>query len=1563
MARRRLNKNLVVVLTLSGFALMILLAVLMLGQLQKRDPKYFVALAERSAEQQQWQQAALFYNEAWDRSGDTGYLVQVGEMLLREGEVNKAIACWRQALVHQPDLLAAHERQLALMLQLARLYGTPQRWEQLRDAAEAMLRVVSGQTPKQEAFAHHANGLALLNLESRDAANTELGIRELQEASTLDSEVVEYSIDLAAQFARHEKFDEAERVFRELMDRHGSPGANASKVRLAFAQYLTGRSSAEPPVSGSAKGSTPSGGLDEAAEYFAQSLKLAEGDAAALREAQMGYAQFLVQRWAIAMRDESTRPSAQALYDEAEAILRQCIDADPDAFDAYLQMATLYKFAARHADVVQVCDRRISRGLSRKGVEATQSKLSIFSLMIYASEACVALSLATEDLSAKEQWLTRAEQYVADAKGESPSHPRMLSQSGRVKLARGQDRLALKDLRAADEAYGAFDAINWENKIILAQVHLRLNEAGAAKEVLEGVLEHATRGRGANPLFWNLYAQTLFQNNELDRALAVSDRILLANPADAQAKQLKAAIFERQGKLSDAGRILLSQELTGSPAVSALLQARAAMLDGDAEQALEILLLALEADHADAGLLSAAVRELINRDRHEDAQALVSRAILAKPNDRQIAKLGILTRRDLTEEQRDQAMLELNQTAGDAFEGALDLIGFYSRKNDLPQTLHWISEAEQHLVAKDTPLARNATATQHRALLKAKVRVAAQINDTAAMDAARDAAVKFNVDGAGGKSILGWYHLQRREYDLALSALREAVQAQPTDAPSFAHLGQCLQLLGRTDEALSAYEQAVRLNPNEGLAHYGLAFLALSRDDKETFQRELAICERLIPGEPWIQEQVLLRMEGADPAGAVRRREALQKERPEDANNLQRLAALYETLGDRLKADEAYTRLLKLSPEDEKSIQAAAGHHRRAGRPEQALELVTNYAKTRATPEQQAIAHYLVASEHLQQGNTAEAEKTLLAAEGTAQTVEIARALAKFYMQFANQPEKAAEWCAIAVERARRMKSPLLPNVLEEEIACLLHRKVNDIEQARKDVEELRISFPNYTRGLLWESEIHDRSGNIDRAIASLTEYLSVRSNDPYALFQRARHQVSRGRLGAAIEDLSVVKRTNPLALELQPRLMLGRLQQRLGRKDLWIAELEALAKDAPDSATAVEELARAYLQEKRLDDADRIVTAQINRSAKSPAAPTPVSVGAINSDGRWLLLRGRISLDRGDGNKALADFRRGAEVSDFSPETVANVMTAYLRLGRFAEGVEYFERYGGEKPTATSASRYAQLLAKAGNKTKAVEQFRQAMALALAGSVNSSPQDSRVLVLTEAIRAVADEVLATFTADEAMGIFAANAPEGALGKANERILIRAYTAAKRYDDAAARLDALVSAEGGAVDAHERAGLLQELGDVHQVADQPDRAIRAYEEARKYDADNWITQNNIAYLLSDKRGDNQAALPFAQRAVALKDNAFTLDTLGWIYVGLEKYSLAIAELSRGIQLDPDYSLLYYHLGEAYRRNAQFSEAADVLKIGRVVADNSKDAELVGLIETALEKSSRRDAAR
>jgi len=338
--------------------------------------------------------------------------------------------------------------------------------------------------------------------------------------------------------------------------------------------------------------------------------------------------------------------------------------------------------------------------------------------------------------------------------------------------------------------------------------------------------------------------------------------------------------------------------------------------------------------------------------------------------------------------------------------------------------------------------------------------------------------------------------------------------------------------------------------------------------------------------------------------------------------------------------------------------------------------------------------------------------------------------------------------------------------------------------------------------------------GQTEEAIDDLTDYLGQRPNDPNALHGRALHHRAQGRLAAAVADLEVIKRTNPLALELEPRLLLARLRQQVGRNDLWLRELESLVEDAPDSAQALQELVRAYIHEKRLTDAERIVTARINRwemgtapemldagarleSRTSLAPESPVSIS------QWHLLRGRISLELGD-------------------------------------------------------------------KPKAVEQFRRMVAVC-------------------------------------------------------------------------------------TDDRERAELLTELGGVYQAAGDPAGARQAYEEALGYDGDNWITLNNLAYLLSDQFGEDELALPYAERAVAAADNVHTLDTLGWIYVGLGEYSLAVTQLRRVVRLDPGAALSYYHLGEAYRRSGQLDEAADILKRGRDLARADNDTELVALFDASLDR--------
>ncbi len=1532
MAKKRLNKNLVVSMTLAGFAAMIVLSVLMLQQLRQRDPKYFINLAHDYAQKEQWEHAALFYQKAWERSNDGTHLVSYGEMLLHQGEVGRAIASWREALVSQPDLTEAHLRSLEVLLELARLYRKIENWERVQEAAEAFLDVGAEATAGAAAVAHNANGLALINLARRAEGNAERGEEALKNAIRLAPDVVSYALDLAEYYFRQDRIDESERMYDELIERYTAQGADAARIRLAYARYLASRER-----------------FEEAEELFAEGLTVAQNDPTALGEVRLGYAVFVSQQWARAAGEKPTPPSVPALFDKGEAALKQCIETDPDAFDPSLQLAVLYKSARRHSDVVRVCEARLERGFSREGVEGRHNQFNTFLLMIYASEACVAMAEEAReagDHDQRETWLQRAEQYVADARGENASHPYVLSQTGRLQLARGRDREALDALRAADEAYRSYDTISWRDKLLLAQLHLKLNEPGAARTVLEEVTEQARRRRTVGARFWTLYAQVLFQTGELDRALAITDQILAADPQHADALRLKAAVYERRGRREEAGQII--KALTGDRVVLAILTAQEASLEGDAQRAVAVLREALQDDPADTRLVGATLRELLSLERHEEARAVVERALAVKPDDIQLRRYSVVTRADLSSDERDRAMLEIIESQEDAYERASALIGFYWRKGDHEKTLAAIDEALEHLVARDTPAAQNATITHQRVLLVAKLSVAGALNDTEALDAARDAAMKFNVDGAGGQSFLGMYHVQRKEYDLAIRAFREAIKAQSTDARSLTQLGQCLQIVGRTEEALLWYERALQVNPNGGSAHRGLAILAKQRGDTGAYQEHLALCERLIPADLWVRAELLAQRETADPQTAIARRVKLLEENPDDVDNLTRLAVLCETVNELEEADGYHARLLALRPDDKDLTVTAGAYFRRTDRPDRSLELLTRYAESRSTAEDKANAYIQIARHYVSRDRLDLVESTLLSAADIAETFEVTHGLAGFYLQRAGRPQEALPWFDKAAAQARAADLPQLPGVLAARVSCLLHRKLNDIETARGYVEELKASFPDYPQGRLLDSEVLSRMGRMKEAIDALSDYLAERPDDLYALQRRALHHRAQGRLAPAIQDLQTLKRIDPLALDLAPRVLLAQLYRQRGRTDLWLRELESLVEDAPNSVWALEQLVQAYIHEERSADAERIITTRVNRAS-------------AQLDARWFFLRGRISLGLGQGGKALADFQRGAQFSGYTAESVRQVLGAHLRLGRFAEGIRYYERYAPtEQVTPALISRYARLLAASGRKPEAVELFRRAMGLAVVESPMARAAVTEDLYAAFVPSAATTSESPAESVGEAIALFEADPPDSATAqRVNQRIVVRLYRAAERYDDAGARLEQLI---GTCDDDGERVDLLSALSELHELAGNTLPAREAYERILRYDSENWIVLNNLAYLLSDKLGEYKLARPYAQRAVAVAENHASLDTLGWIYVGLGDYQPAIAELSRALRLSPGDPLTYYHLGEAYRRSGQFQVAANVLRSGRDLVGGTDDTGQIARFTAALERVKQFDRA-
>ena len=98
------------------------------------------------------------------------------------------------------------------------------------------------------------------------------------------------------------------------------------------------------------------------------------------------------------------------------------------------------------------------------------------------------------------------------------------------------------------------------------------------------------------------------------------------------------------------------------------------------------------------------------------------------------------------------------------------------------------------------------------------------------------------------------------------------------------------------------------------------------------------------------------------------------------------------------------------------------------------------------------------------------------------------------------------------------------------------------------------------------------------------------------------------------------------------------------------------------------------------------------------------------------------------------------------------------------------------------------------------------------------------------------------------------------------------------------------------------------------------------------DPKSWVRANNHAYTLATREYALDHALELARHAVALRpDDGGILDTLGWVYVKMDRNQKAVETFERVVKLKPDNALLQYHLGGALVQAGEKERAGDALK--------------------------------
>lgn len=108
--------------------------------------------------------------------------------------------------------------------------------------------------------------------------------------------------------------------------------------------------------------------------------------------------------------------------------------------------------------------------------------------------------------------------------------------------------------------------------------------------------------------------------------------------------------------------------------------------------------------------------------------------------------------------------------------------------------------------------------------------------------------------------------------------------------------------------------------------------------------------------------------------------------------------------------------------------------------------------------------------------------------------------------------------------------------------------------------------------------------------------------------------------------------------------------------------------------------------------------------------------------------------------------------------------------------------------------------------------------------------------------------------------------------------------------------------------------------------------------------DNPIALNNLGYLFLESGKNYEEALTLINKAVKIDPrNPSYLDSLGWAYFKLGKFTEAESYLEKAVQYDASSSAIFEHLGDVYLKNGKSNEAKQAWKKALDFSSNSEDS--------------------
>lgn len=468
------------------------------------------------------------------------------------------------------------------------------------------------------------------------------------------------------------------------------------------------------------------------------------------------------------------------------------LDANPRFAPARLFIGDIFLRQGRGAEALDVAEKML---------EANPSDFRGFTLQ---SDALLLQGKAREALAA-----------LDNAAKLAPSHYGVL-------LKRGMLRLSLGDAAGEQDLTDALKISpkSLDARMALHSLYLRTRRS----EEAEAVLRQGLGSGKTDAVLYNALAKMSFGRRDMDSAWRYLDQARAADPNLLHTYYNGAAMMLSQGK-PDEAVAQYDLALAARPLDVRSLIGSAVILDGQGKTDAARERLEKARGTGDPGAVLMLSRFLQRHGQGDDAVAVLEDAVRRHPET--LAFVQAKAALHLARKEMDKAMTLYDQLeAADPRMGILERIKAWMTVGDMGK-----AEAEARRLIELNP--ENGDAYGPLATLL-EVR-----EDRGAAEELLRRGLTSDPDNARLGVLLGEFYMRGGERDRALDAYESVLRRAPTNVAALTGKGVVLQIMGRREEAVRAYVQAVQSQANYAPALNNLAMLWA--DDEKTRQNALSL--------------------------------------------------------------------------------------------------------------------------------------------------------------------------------------------------------------------------------------------------------------------------------------------------------------------------------------------------------------------------------------------------------------------------------------------------------------------------------------------------------------------------------------------------------------------------------------------------------------------------------------------------------------------------------------------------------------------------------------------------